>query len=276
MKPIAIQNYVFFGTALRYLQDANQNYRVAGDGGVMENIRLVLKYIDDFSLKVTFQARGDLIKLYEKLDAQKPVTLTPELIVELRGAVDDLRKVQQAECSIMFAYIITEKRIDVQKLLNNPNNLFAPAIFPRLPDTPAYDITEAAKCIAFERPTAAAFHILRATEFVLRELYCCEIKRNRCEPLLWGPMTKHLRDRKKIADVLLNNLDNIRVNFRNPTQHPEMIYDIHGVQDLFPLCVDVITRMVKLLPASAAHSSTSPAAVLAPIAASSTVIPPTV
>jgi hypothetical protein len=44
-----------------------------------------------------------------------------------------------------------------------------------------------------------------------------------------------------------NHLDNIRVSFRNPTQHPEAIYDIHEVQDLWSICVDVINRMVKIL-----------------------------
>ncbi len=63
---------------------------------------------------------------------------------------------------------------------------------------------------------------------------------------MWGPMIISLRKRKKSRppDVLLNNLDNIRVSFRNPTQHPEKIYDIQEAQDLFGLCVDVVSRMI--------------------------------
>jgi hypothetical protein len=49
----------------------------------------------------------------------------------------------------------------------------------------------------------------------------------------------------KGTDVLLNQLDYIRAQFRNPTQHPDKIYDIQEVQDLWGLCVDVINRMVK-------------------------------
>lgn len=99
--------------------------------------------------------------------------------------------------------------------------------------------------MAFERPTAAAFHLLRATEGVLRHFYCSVVKRNRIDPLLWGPIITALRDRRKPpAASLLANLDNIRVSFRNPTQHPEKIYDIHEVQDLFGLCIEVINRMV--------------------------------
>ncbi|MCH8069815.1 MAG: hypothetical protein IID16_11195, partial [Candidatus Marinimicrobia bacterium] len=44
---------------------------------------------------------------------------------------------------------------------------------------------------------------------------------------------------------LLDTLDRIRINFRNPTSHPDKIYDIEEAQDLFGLCVDAINRMVK-------------------------------
>lgn len=44
---------------------------------------------------------------------------------------------------------------------------------------------------------------------------------------------------------LLDNLDNIRVSFRNPTQHPEKRYDIDEAQDLFNLCIEVVNRMAK-------------------------------
>jgi hypothetical protein len=60
---------------------------------------------------------------------------------------------------------------------------------------------------------------------------------------------KDLRKRKRTKpfSVLNNHLDNIRDSFRNPTQHPEIRYDIHEVQDLWSVCVDVINRMVRTL-----------------------------
>ena len=51
---------------------------------------------------------------------------------------------------------------------------------------------------------------------------------------MWGPMVDSLRKRKtRVSKPLLDNLDNIRYSFRNPTQHPEKTYDIEEVQDLF-------------------------------------------
>lgn len=111
-----------------------------------------------------------------------------------------------------------------------------------------YDFSEAGKCIAFERPTAAAFHLLRGTESELRELYCYFVKKNRIKPMLWGPMVQALLShrRAKMNEALLKNLDNIRSSFRNPTQHPEKIYDIQEVQDLWGLCVEVVNKMSKI------------------------------
>lgn len=74
------------------------------------------------------------------------------------------------------------------------------------------------------------------------------VKRKRMTIPLWGPTVDALKKRRNPPPVeLLNNLDNIRRSFRNPTQHPEKIYDIQEVQDLFALCVDAIDRMIRHL-----------------------------
>jgi hypothetical protein len=47
-------------------------------------------------------------------------------------------------------------------------------------------------------------------------------------------MIASMRARSKPPPAaLLDNLDGLRRNFRNPTQHPEKVYDIHEAQDLF-------------------------------------------
>jgi hypothetical protein len=159
---------------------------------------------------------------------------------KLREIMADLRKTLFAEAQGNIAFIVTDKRIDVNKLLFDVQSLLAPTVFAQLPSVAQHDFIEGAKCIAFERSTAAAFHLLRGTEAVLRHFYVSIVQRKR-SPLMWGPMVQSLRQRRNPPDgVLLDNLDNIRRSFRNPTQHPE----IQEVQDLFGLCVDVVNRMV--------------------------------
>jgi hypothetical protein len=62
-------------------------------------------------------------------------------------------------------------------------------------------------------------------------------------------MVQHLKNRRALRgdESLINNLDDIRLHFRNPTQHPEKVYDIEEVQDLWGRCVDAINRMAKHL-----------------------------
>lgn len=66
---------------------------------------------------------------------------------------------------------------------------------------------------------------------------------------MWGPIVQDLRNKTKTRKhiALNNHLDNIRVSFRNPTQHPEALYDIHEVQDLLSVCIDVNNRMFKVI-----------------------------
>ena len=99
--------------------------------------------------------------------------------------------------------------------------------------------------LAFELPTAAAFHFLRGTEEALRDFYLKSVKRDRIkEPRMWGPIVSHLRTRKKPPPaLLLDNLDSLRSNFRNPTQHPEKVFDLDEAQDLLALAIDSINRM---------------------------------
>jgi hypothetical protein len=44
--------------------------------------------------------------------------------------------------------------------------------------------------------------------------------------------------------AVLEHLDSIRKRFRNPTQHPEKVYDIEETQNLFGQCLSVIEAMV--------------------------------
>ena len=43
------------------------------------------------------------------------------------------------------------------------------------------------------------------------------------------------------------DLDRIRANYRNPTNHPEKIYNIEEAQDLFNLCVGVVNDIMGYL-----------------------------
>lgn len=243
----AIERYINCGEVLWYLRYAKEGWKVHGEQNMLYYIDNILSYLDEFGLPVTRRAAGKLQKFREKLGETEPARLlTSTEATELTIIMIDLEKTLIAEAGGKMAYIVTDKRIDVDKLLHNVPSLMAPEVFESLPNIAMVGFVEAGSCIAFVLPTAAAFHLLRGTEDVLRKFYCLNVKRGRVS-LFWYEMVKHLRDRRgNKYGPLLDNLDNIRRNFRNPTQHPDKVYDIEEVQDLFSLCVDVINRMVQL------------------------------
>lgn len=247
----SIYRYYWFGTCVRYLQDALVGHTVltAEPGGIRNNINAFFKYLDELGLVVTQRASPELSEFADALPDDEGATLSQEQSVRLIEIMGHIRRTLDAEIKGFEAYIVTPKRIDVSKLLNDTPSLLAPGVHSKLPEIAQFDLAEAGKCIAFERPTAAAFHILRGTEAVLVAFYEAIVRQKRVNRM-WGPMVSDLKKRRKAKpyEVLLNNLDNIRLSFRNPTQHPELTYDIHEVQDLLALCIDAINRMARALP----------------------------
>ena len=242
-----ISSYFHFGTCVRFLQDARVNQLIIGDGYVLSNLNSFFGYLDDLNLQVSKRASYKLQKLTNSFqELPESSTLTELQCEELTKYINEVRLTLNAELQGFDAYVVTPKRLDTTRLIGNVDELFNPEIFWYLPDIAIHDFNEAGRSIAFECSTAAAFHLLRGTEAVLRAYYQEIVKRNRCQ-LMWGNIVQDLRKKKPTQEriTLLNNLDNIRLSFRNPTQHPEKIYDIQEVQDLFGLCVDVVNRMAK-------------------------------
>jgi len=244
-----IDEYFYFGTLVRYLQDARLGSRIHGKSFIIENLRAFFPRLDSLDLQVTRRASRELSAFKEELEAAAPeATLTSEQAERLRELMTNVRRTLVAELAGFKAYVVTPKRLDVRRLLTEVSSLLAPGVFDQLPDIAKYDLEESAKCIAFERSTAAAFHLLRGTEAVLKAFYCSHIKRNRPAVLMWGNMVQGLSGKREMRQhqPLLTNLDNIRLSFRNPTQHPDKIYDVQEVQDLWGLCIDTIGRMTRI------------------------------
>lgn len=250
MKSVPIYEYWFFGTCIRFLQDAHPGVAVHGTGMILEVLETTVARLEELDLKVTLNtaALEKLEKLLKELkESEESAVLSVPQTTILRSQTDDLRLTLQAELLTLKAFVTSPKRLSTDSILKNPAALLAPGVYEALTEISKHDLSEAAKCILYERPTAAAFHLMRAVEDCLRTYYCHFVRRNRCRPLLWGPMVIGLSNHRKTKThtALLKNLDNIRLSFRNPTQHPDKVYDIEEIQDLWGLAVDVINRMNK-------------------------------
>jgi hypothetical protein len=257
--------YIWIGTGVRYLTDCSMGYRVLGNDYVEGNIKGLLNLLEEYDMLVTARVAEKLTRMRDgwlaelaeakaadsDTDFETSRVLTGDESTELSMAAREVQITLLAEARGQVAFITRDKRFAVDKLLEDVGKLMPAGVFAGLKEDAKYDFSQAGRCIAFEVPTAAGFHLMRGTEAVLRDFYRRIVRRDRVDPLMWGPITAHLRKRRDTPDeVLMNNLDNLRRSFRNPTQHPEKIYDIDEAQDLMALSFDVVVRMQRHLSAS--------------------------
>ena len=251
MKPISIFLYIHLGALHWNLVRLSGSINdIKGESGVLPALLDLKQHLVEAGLPVTLAAGWKLWELAAEIEKdQKLENISPEMSIKISKLAYSIEPTLIAESSGKIAYLITDKRLDIEKLLHNQSALLAPDIFNMLPAICVNDFLSACKSIAYELPTAAAFHILRCAEGTLRHFYLGVIKQKRLQPgnRTWGAMVLQMRRKKTNSPPveLLDTLDNIRINFRNPTNHPEKIFDIEEVQDLFGLCVDAINRMVK-------------------------------
>ena len=213
--------------------------------GLFENL-------EDLDLQITKAVASDLEDLQSDLSSlEGDATLNKDQVIELTKAIKKMDATLDAELALRHAYIITPKRYDVVKLMDRPGEILGKGVFLRLSPNATRDFTLGCKCIAFAQPTAAAFHFLRATEEMLRQLYMNRVlKKNRPQVLLWAHMVDTLRTLKKGKPkiALLDHLDMVRRNYRNPTQHPELFYDNDASQDLLSNCASALNLICAELP----------------------------
>ncbi len=248
MKPVALLKYIEFGAELSFLRSTREGDLVHAEGGIIFNIELFIQFVKESEFKVTKNALPEIILMKQRLDK------TPEDYIynkkdrlELFNIMERLLFVIRSEASLQYAFILSDKRIDINKLLFNIELLFAKDVYDSLPHLIQGDFKEGGKCIAFVLPTSGAFNTLRGVEGLLRTLL------KKLDPqadvsIPMGPVIKSLRDlNNSKLSVLLDNCDRIRDNYRNPTIHPEKIYNIEEVQDLFNLCVGVVNDIITFM-----------------------------
>jgi len=250
MQKMPVVVYWFLGTETMFLIQVRTGYGIHGEGHALAMLRNLFRKLDELGLVVTQRAARDLADFRKELEqAPEGETLSREQTKKLGDLMVALEQTLYAELLGYSAFVVTPKVLDVNKLMDDVPGLFGAGVFNDLPDIARHDFSEAGKCIAFERPTAAAFHLLRGTESVLRNYYDRMVSGHPIGIQNWATIVTNLRKQSPVTKyaALYNELDNIREHYRNPTQHPEKIYDISEAQDLWPLCVAAVNRMTRVL-----------------------------
>src|ERR1044071_2411332 len=119
MQSTSIWQYIALGGSHQYLARAQADaYPVHGTGHVLYNIDNFLLKLENFKLVVTRRAASDLIEFRDEL-AQKDLkeNLTQHEAARLSQIMSDITITLRAEAQGNIAFIVTDKRLDVNKLL---------------------------------------------------------------------------------------------------------------------------------------------------------------
>lgn len=246
MKPKGLNEIMKFASFITYLSDIREGVQVHGEHYILHAINFVLDFIESSEFKVTKQGIYILNNFKKSLEkTAKDHKLSIDEYGELHDIMNKLMFLISIESKTLFSFYLTEKRINNEKLIFDIGSLFAKEVFSSIPSKIQYDFIECGKCIAFECSTAGAFHVLRGLEGLLRLLLEKLSPQIDATDMAWGKLISELKN-LNINDLttLLDNCDRIRENYRNPTNHPEKIYNIEEIQDLFNLCVGVVNDIV--------------------------------
>ena len=251
MESVELLDLTLLGSSMRIFQESMTD--ITCDSYVL-HMEHILEKLEKLEFGVSLSSYS-IEKFKQIINLAKKESVKSRALSEIEGVdIKDLKQsyrdwhaVITAEARSKKAYIVSGKRMDIKKLLTDVSSIFATSCYQKLPAIAQYDFAEAGKSIAFSMPTAAAFHILRGTESVLRAYYIRHVKTRRMkeDQRMWGPILLALKTKKKVSKNLLEDLQIIKNSYRNPTQHPEMIYDLDMAQDLFGRCIDVVNQMAK-------------------------------
>ena len=147
------------------------------------------------------------------------------------------------------AYFVTRKgAYDSLILVTDAQKHYPSTLAAKVPGA-IVDVKEAGKCLAFELCTASGFHILRATESVVRA-YWSTVSKGKPHPRLRtiGSYATLMRE-KGYGDVkVIATLFQIKDLHRNPLIHPQATLDLEEAIALFGICQSAISTMLKVLP----------------------------
>ena len=167
----------------------------------------------------------------------------------LRACLISFENNLAAEFAQFPTYLVAKKGgYDTADLIENGRALFQPSLSAKVPEA-LYDIEQATRCIAFEIPTAAGFHLHRANEAVLRAYYeAVRGKHEHPQPPTMGVYIAAL-DKHKLGDARVRSaLRDLKDLHRNPLAHPgDTLESVEEAIDLLGAVRAVVGQMLKAI-----------------------------
>lgn len=184
-------------------------------------------------------------KRWEEVVQAKEDAQVASAIYELHSSLEAFEPVLAAECAAMDTYVVSQKGgYSTSHLVEQADVLLSVETRDALAENVINDIRAAGRCLAFDTPTAAGFHMLRAVEAVMSKYFKASTDREiEVKQRNWGA---YLRDLAAAggSPKVIGALTHIKDNYRNPITHPDVTLTDSEATLLFALSTSVIDIMV--------------------------------
>lgn len=161
----------------------------------------------------------------------------------------------QAESPESLVFLTFPKRLPLNSLVKKQQNILELWIYEKMQDIAKYDFNEACKCIAYELPTSAAFHLMRTLEYLWKEVAKNEWINVIQHSTFWKFSIELKKNAKKEIQIIGDQLFHISQIYRNPILHPEEIINIEEAQNLLYSSLSIIPSLIKILESHKAITS---------------------
>jgi hypothetical protein len=168
----------------------------------------------------------------------------------LKSALSAFENNLASEFAQMDSYLVAKKGgYDTRDLIDNGASLFQPGLARKVPGA-IRDIKHATRCIAFELPTAAGFHLHRANESVLHAYF--DAVRGTVEHPKDGNRNMgqyvSLMEKNDLGEERVRSaLKDLKNLHRNPLIHPD--HDLETVDEAIDLLGAIRAAVGAMLPA---------------------------
>lgn len=173
-----------------------------------------------------------------------------DIILRVQERHREFEAVLKAELGNANLYMVSQKAaFDTATLVEAGYLSFPSALSTKVPNA-LFDISEATKCIAFELPTAAAFHLHRANEIVVGAYWdAVSDGRGRPKSQTLGSYIKALEEEAFEDQYVVSALKDIKNLHRNPTIHADTnLHENEESIDLHGAIRAAIGAMLKAIP----------------------------
>jgi hypothetical protein len=165
---------------------------------------------------------------------------------QIRQLAVEIETILAAELRTFDTYFVSQKgSFSTPDLIDHAEIMLPEGIRQHLSPNAVEDFRQAGRCLAFNLGTAAAFHMARSTEEVIRSYYALVLQKLPTVKMRsWGTYHKNLSKSPKASKKVLGWLDHIKDEYRNPVLHPEETVTPDAALVFINACNSLIIMMV--------------------------------